>query len=61
MELDHSLPTKGAGGFHTVRWNLVLPGTQSQAPNSQAAPLQADEEVHARREALIASEGRLGL
>jgi hypothetical protein len=24
LELDHSLPTKDAGGFHTTRWNLAL-------------------------------------
>jgi hypothetical protein len=39
---------------------LVLLATQSQAPDSQAAPLRVDEEIHALCEALIASEGRLG-
>jgi hypothetical protein len=60
LKLDHSLPTECAGGFRTARWNLVLPGAQSQAPDSEAVPPRADEEIHARCEALIASEGRLG-
>jgi CheY-like chemotaxis protein len=34
--------------------------TQSQAPDTQSAPLQVDEEIHALCEALIASEGRVG-
>jgi len=57
LKLDHSLPTDGAGGFRTARWNLVLLATQSQALDSQAAPLRVDEEIHALCEALIASEG----
>jgi hypothetical protein len=60
MKLDHSLPIEGAGGFRTARRNLVLLGAQSQAPDSQGAPLLAHEEIHAHCEALIASEGRLG-
>ena len=60
MKLDHRLPTEGAGGFRTVLRNLVLLGAQSQAPDSQGAPLLAHEEIHAHCEALIASEGRLG-
>ena len=44
MELDHSLPTEGAGGFRTAWWNLVLLEAQSQAPDFQAAQLQADED-----------------
>jgi hypothetical protein len=60
LKLGRSLPTEDAGWSRTGRWSLVLPGAQSQAPDSQAAPLQADEEVHARCGALIASEGRLG-
>ena len=61
MKLDHRLPTEGAGGFRTVLRNLVLLGAQSQAPDSQAAPLLADDKIHALGEALIACEGRLGL
>jgi CheY-like chemotaxis protein len=34
--------------------------TQSQAPDTQSAPLQVDEEIHALCEALIASEGGVG-
>jgi hypothetical protein len=60
LKLHHRLPTEGAGGFRTARWSLVLPGPQSQAPDSQAAPLQADEAIHALCEALIAW-GQLGL
>jgi hypothetical protein len=60
LKLDHSLPTDGAGEFRTARWNVVLLATQSQAPDSQAAPLQVDEEIHPLCEALIASEGRVG-
>ena len=44
MKLDHSLPTEGASGFRTVRRDLVLLGAQSQAPDSQAAPLLVGEE-----------------
>jgi hypothetical protein len=58
LKLDHSLPTECAGGFRTVRWNLVLLAAQSQAPDSQSAPLQVDEEIHALCEALIPLEGR---
>jgi hypothetical protein len=60
LKLHHSLPTEGAGGFRTARWNLVLPAAQGLAPDSQAAPRQADEGIHASYKALIASEGRLG-
>jgi hypothetical protein len=58
---DHSLPTQGAAGVRTARRNFMLLASQSQAPGSQAAPLQADGEIHARCEAMIVSEGRLGL
>jgi hypothetical protein len=61
LNLDHTLATEGAGGFRTGRWNLVSLAAQSQAPDSQVAPLQAEEEIHALCEALIASEGQLGL
>jgi hypothetical protein len=54
LKLDQSFPTDGAGGFRTARWGLVLLAAQSQAPDSQAAPLQVDEEIHALCEALIA-------
>ena len=60
MKLDHSLATDGAAGFRTARWNLVLLAAKNQAPDSQAAALQVEEEIHALCEALIASEGRLG-
>jgi hypothetical protein len=58
LKLDHGLPKEGTGGFRTARWNLLLQPAQSQAPESQAAPLRVDEEIHAGREALLASEGR---
>ena len=58
LKLDHGLPTEGVSRFRTARWSLVLLAAQSQALDSQAAPLQADEEIHVRCEALIASEGR---
>jgi hypothetical protein len=61
LKFDHSLPTEGAGGFRTARWNLALLAAQSQARDFQAAPLRVDEEIHALYEASIASEGRLGL
>jgi hypothetical protein len=61
LELDHSLPTMGAGGLRTARWTLVLLAAQSQADDSHTAPQQAQDETHAFCEALIASEGRLGL
>jgi hypothetical protein len=54
MKFDQSLRTEGADRLR----NLVLLGAQSQAPDCQAAPLQADEEIHALCEALIASEER---
>jgi hypothetical protein len=41
LNLDHSLPTGRAGRFRTNRWSLVLLAAQSQAPDSQAAALQA--------------------
>jgi hypothetical protein len=59
LKLDHSLPTECAGGFRTARWNLALLAARSQAPDFQATQLQTDEEIHARCEGLIASEGRL--
>ena len=59
MKLHYSLPTEGSGGFRTARWNLLLLAVQSQAPDFQVAPAQADEEIHAVCEALIAPEGRL--
>jgi hypothetical protein len=37
---------------------LQLLAAQSQAPDFQVAPLQADEEIHVLYEALIASEER---
>jgi len=52
LKLHHSLPKEGAGGCRTARWNLVLLAAQSQEPDSQAAPLQADSEIRARCEAL---------
>jgi len=58
IEVDHSLPTESAGGFRTVRSKLVFLAAQSQAPDSQATQLQADKEIHALCEALIAWEGR---
>jgi hypothetical protein len=60
LNLDHSLTTGRAGRFRTTRRNLVLLAAQSQAPDSQAAALQADEEIHALCEASIECEGRLG-
>jgi hypothetical protein len=59
LKLNHSLPTLGADGFRTARWNLVLLAPHGKAPDSQTAPLQVDEEIRALCEALIASEGRL--
>jgi hypothetical protein len=56
LKLHHSLPTEDASGFRTARWSLVLLAAQSQTPDFQAAPLQADEEIHARCGALIGSE-----
>jgi hypothetical protein len=58
LKFDHSFPTEDAGGFRTARWNLLLLAAKTQAPDSQAAPLQTDEEIHALCEALIASEER---
>jgi len=58
LKLHHSLPTEGAGGFRTAGWDLVLPAAQGLAPDSEAAPRRADDKIHARCEALIASEGR---
>jgi hypothetical protein len=60
LELEHSLPIEGAGGFRSARRNLVLLAAQSQAPDSQATPLRVDEKIHALCEALVASEGGLG-
>jgi hypothetical protein len=50
LKLHHSVPTDGADRFRIARWSFLLPGAQSQAPDSQAAPLQADEGSHARCE-----------
>jgi hypothetical protein len=52
--VEHDLgPTaEGAASFHTTRWTIVMSAAQSQAPGG--------EEIHARCEALIAFEGRLG-
>jgi hypothetical protein len=58
LKLHHSLPAEGTSGFRTARWNLLLLAAQRQAPDSQAAPLKVDEEIHALCEALTASEGR---
>jgi hypothetical protein len=58
LKLDHGLATEGAGGFRAARWNMVLLEAEGQAPDSQATQLQADEEIRARYQTLIASEGR---
>ena len=34
LKLHHSLPTEDASGFRSARWSLVLPGAQSQTPDS---------------------------
>jgi hypothetical protein len=56
--MPRSLPTEDAGGFRTARWSLALLAAKSEGPDSRAAPLQADEEIHAHCGALIGSEGR---
>ena len=59
MKLYYGLPTEGAGGFRTARWNLVFleaQRAQSQAPDSLVALPQVDEEIQALSETLIASE-----
>jgi hypothetical protein len=53
LKFDHSLPIEGAGGFRTARWSLVLLAAQKRAPDSRAVPLQAEQEIHARCEALM--------
>ena len=58
LKLYHSLPTQDAGGFRAARCSLALLAAKSQGPDSRAVPLQADEEIHALCEALIASEER---
>ena len=58
LKLDHSLSTECAGGFRTAGRNLLLLAAQSQTPDTQAAALQVDEEIHARCEALIASKAQ---
>ena len=60
LKLHYRLPTEGASGFRTARRSLVLLAAQGQAPDSQPTQLEVDEEIHARRKALFASEGRLG-
>ena len=57
LRLHHSVPTEDASGVRSARRSLVLLAAQSQALDSQAALLQADEEILARCEALIASGG----
>jgi hypothetical protein len=52
VERDLGLPVEGAASFHTTRWTIAMRAAQSQAPGG--------EEIHARCEALIAFEGRLG-
>ena len=61
LKLHYRLPTESASGFRTARRSLVLLAAQSQGPDAQSAPLQVDEEIHALCEAMIASEGQLGL
>ena len=56
LKLHYRLPTEGASGFRTARRSLVLLAAQGQAPDSQPTQLEVDEEIHARREALFASE-----
>ena len=60
MKLDRCLPTEGTSGFRTAGRNFVFLAAQGQAPDSQPTQLEVDEEIHARRKALFASEGRLG-
>jgi hypothetical protein len=58
IEAGPQLANRVRRRVRTVRWNLVLLAAQSQAPDSQSAPLQVDEEIHALCEALIPLEGR---
>jgi len=58
MKPNESRRIDFARRFRTARRNLVFLAAQSREPGPQAALLQADEEIQARREALIASEGR---
>jgi hypothetical protein len=53
------LPTDGAGGFRTAPSNLLLLVAQSQAPDSEAVPLQADEETHAPEPVFVLLEALL--
>jgi hypothetical protein len=55
---DHSLATEDSGRGRTAMWKLAIAAAQNRAPDSQAAPLQADEEMHARCETPIGTEGR---
>ena len=58
--LGGEMPIQGAGGFRSARRSLVLLAAQSQALDSQAAPLRVDQGIHALCKALVASEAGLG-
>ena len=61
MKRDHGPSAEGVASLHTTRWTIVMSAAQSQAQGGQSALAEVDEEIHALRDALVKSEGKLGL
>ena len=61
MKRNHGPPVEGTASLHTTRWTIVLGAAQSQAQGGQSALADFDEKIHGLCDALITSEGELGL
>jgi hypothetical protein len=60
VKRDYGPSAEGAASLHTTRWTIVM-RAQSQAQGGQSALAEIDEEIHALCDALVTSEGKLGL
>jgi hypothetical protein len=61
VKRDYGPSAEGAASLDTTRWTIVMRAAQSQAQESQSALAEIGEEIHARCDALVTSEGKLGL
>ena len=61
MKRNHGPPVEGTASFHTTRWTIVMRAAQSQARGGESALAKTDEEIRAFCDALVTSEGKLGL
>jgi hypothetical protein len=61
VKRDYGPSAEGAASLYTTRWTIVMRAAQSQAQGGQSALAEIDEEIHALCDALVTSEGKLGL